>query len=242
MFTRISLWFVVLMSISVRVVPAQDLTLEEVLKKNEEALGGAEALGKVQTLKLTARTAVNGMEMEMTTSLKRPNMVRTEAVISGSLASTGFDGNAAWMVNPSAGVNEPQKLEDLSSFANSKVENSLSHLAAMKASGYSIELQGKENVNGTPSYKLKVVPKSGTESTYFLDAGTFLPSKVISRVPIMGQEMTGESYPGDYKKVSGIMFAHKVDMSINGISMQVTYDKVEVNLPLDDSLFKTPRK
>ena len=34
---------------------SQDLTLDQILKANEDALGGAEAIAGVQTLKMTAR-------------------------------------------------------------------------------------------------------------------------------------------------------------------------------------------
>jgi outer membrane lipoprotein-sorting protein len=244
MLSRIGIMALGLMVFAASAAIAQDLTLEQILKKNEEALGGAEAISKVQTLRITGRTAAGEMEMQMTTSAKRPNLVRNDMTIMGYDAVSAYDGTTAWMVNGATGSTEPQKLEGSAAgnLINSRLESAIGVLAAMQAAGDSIELLGKEDVSGASSYKLKVKLKAGFESTYFLDATTFLPVKIIAKMPIMGQEMIGETYPKNYQKVGGILFAHTLEMNVNGQTLRVTYDKVEVNAPMEDSIFKMPVK
>jgi hypothetical protein len=124
--------------------------------------------------------------------------------------------------------------------ATGRMDSSIGSLIGFKAAGATIDLLGKENVNGSPAYTLNVAVKSAVSSTYFLDAGTFLPVKIIARVSMMEQEVEGETYPGDYKKVEGILFAHSMEAHVNGQTLRLNYDKIEVNVPMDDSLFRLP--
>ena len=223
-------------------VPAQDLTLDEILKKNEDALGGADVIAKVQTLRMTSRLvwADGQMETLMVLSAKRPNLARAEISSMGNATVSGYDGTTGWMIMP--GSSQAQKLGEpaIAKLAGSRIENSIGSLARIKAGGNKVELLGKENVNGAPAYKLSVVLDGGVTMTYFLDAGSFLPVRIVTRTFTNGQELESESYPGNYKRVGGILFAHSMEMRASGLTMQGAFDLIEVNVPLDDSLFKMP--
>ena len=224
---------------------AQDLTLDQVLKKAEDAIGGAEAISKVQTLKMTAKMTVSGQEMLMTVSTKRPSCVRTEMTIQGQSVVSAYDGTTGWMINPLTGSSEPQKMDDktTASLSTSDMNNSLGSLSGLKAAGHTVELLGKEDVDGSPAYKVKVTLKSGPIMTYFLDTGTFLPIKIVSKISQMGQDVEVEGFPSNYKKVGGIMFAHSIAQKVGGRSLgQMDIEKIEIDTPMDDSIFKMPVK
>jgi hypothetical protein len=224
---------------------AQDLTLDQILKKNEDALGGAEAISKVQTLKMSAKMVMGGGKMEvlMTISTKRPHSVRVESVVQGKTIVAAYDGTTAWTVNPLAGSSEPQKMDEklAASLATSDIDDSLGSLARLKAAGHTVELLGKEDVEGSQTYRIKITRKNGMIASYFLDAGTFLPIKSISKVSQMGQDIEVEAYPGNYKKVGGILFPHSVDQKIGGRTFgQMIIEKIGIDEPMDDSIFKMP--
>jgi len=94
--------------------------------------------------------------------------------------------------------------------------------------------------SGDASPHSKAPSAHSVNSTYFLDAGTFLPVKIMAKVSMMGQEVEGETYSGNYKKVDGILFAHSMEAYVNGQTLRMDYDKIEVNVPMDDSLFRLP--
>lgn len=224
---------------------AQDLNLDQILDKNLEALGGADALKAVQTLTMSAKMVISGgaMEAPMVMQIKRPGKVRTEMTIQGRKVLTGFDGADGWMINPMQG-SEPQKVPERmvkSAAQNADMESSLGALKAIRDAGHTVELVGKEDVEGSPAYRIKVTRKSGDVQTYFLDAEKFLPVKMIMKTSAMGQEMEVESFPSNYKKVASVMMAHALDQRVGGRSMvQMTIEKIEVNLPMDDAMFKMP--
>jgi len=201
---------------------AQDLTIDQILKNNETALGGQEALGKIQTIRIT--------------TLKRPNLMRTEIAVQGMNVVAGFDGTNAWMINPQTGP-EPQKIDQ--ALVGNGMESNFQWLSGIKATGGVVELVGKEDVKGSPAYKINVVPKTGTSSTYYLDARTFLPVKVVGKLSSMGMDMQVESIPSDYKKVEGIILPHTTEAQVMGQSMQSKME-YEINMPLDDSIFRMP--
>ena len=83
-------------------------------------------------------------------------------------------------------------------------------------SGTLVELVGKEKVEGSDAYKLKVTKKDGDVEYYFLDAESHLPIRVEARRTIRGTEIEGESTIGDYKEVDGLIFAHSIEQKPKG--------------------------
>ena len=234
------------LSLTLTGMAGQDLPLDEILRKNEDALGGAEAIAKVQTLRLATRLVVNatGMQTSMIVQTKRPNLVRTEMVIRGNPLITAYDGRTAWMINPLRGSPEPQTLDAsmTAGIASSSMETSIGALAGFRAAGHVVELLGKEEVAGSSAYKVMVTYKSGLTATYFIDAKTFLPVKTIADTSAMGTKMEVEAFPTDYREEGGILFAHSIDQRVGGSSIgHMIYEKIEINVPMDDSIFRIPR-
>jgi hypothetical protein len=55
----------------------------------------------------------------------------------------------------------------------------------------------------------------------------------------MGQSMNVDSYPSDYSDVDGVVIPKKTTSMANGMEVGVmSFDKVEVNIPMEDSVFK----
>ena len=80
-------------------------------------------------------------------------------------------------------------------------------LVDYKSKGHQVELQGKEKIEGTDAYKLKVTLKNGDVQTIYIDSDSFLEIKEVTKRTIRGTEQEIESAIGDYKAVNGIMIA-----------------------------------
>jgi len=227
------------------VAPAQDLTLDQILKNHEDTIGGAEAINKVQTLRITSRQLVgNGPQMEIliVTSIKRGGAVRAEMTMQGRTIVVAYDGTTGWTINPLTGSSEPKRLEEKTKVkaAGITIEAWVGALSILKASGNAAELLGKDVVKGSSAYKIKLTLKNSERSTYFLDTGTFLPVKLITNISPLG-DMVGEAYPSDYRKIDGLLVAHSLEAQILGDQMvRVKHEKIEINVPLEDSIFKMP--
>ncbi len=222
-------------------VSAQDLTLEQILQKNEDALGGAEVLQNIKTLKL-----INSIdERKNTYYLKRPDCMYSETAIGESSITTAECGTTVWLYNP-RGEKPLQTLKRQSAVSfESNVASTIFWLAGFRAAGYSVELAGKEAVKDAPAYKINVISKSGSVTTYYIDAETFLPARIFSKSKSVGMDLEIDRYPADYRKVDGIVFAHSFHVisklgDLGEQSRQEIYEDISVNIPVEDSLFEMP--
>ena len=112
-----------------------------------------------------------------------------------------------------------------------------------KEKGHTVELIGKEDLEGTPVYKIKLTLKNGDVRYIYLDAENYLELKITSKRQIPGGEAELENHLSNYKPVNGILMAHSIENKVKGQTVsQITFDKVEMDIPMDDSIFKMPVK
>ena len=155
-----------------------------------------------------------------------------------------FDGTTAWMVNPFMGSPDPQKSNDEDT-QQAKDDSDFidGSLVDYKTKGNTVELMGKEDVEGTAAYKLKITKKSGSIEYEFLDAQTFLQLRSSGKRKQGGQEAEYESTPSNYKPVNGVMMPYSLSQKVNGSPMMdLTIEKFEVNTTIDDAIFQLPEK
>jgi len=223
-----------------------DLTLDQIVQKHTEALGGVDKLKAVQNVTMTGKASLLGGQMEapLTMKVKRPSSMRMEMIVQGKSFIQAFDGTTAWMINPFSGSDEPQKQTDEDTKAARDDADFIDgSLVDYKTKGNILELIGKEDVDGKPAYKIKVTKKGGTMEFEFLDAKTFLPVKSSGKRKQQGQDIEYESTPGNFKEVNGVMMPFSLNQKVNGKSMmELTVEKVEVNTPMDASVFQMPEK
>ncbi len=220
---------------------AQELTLDQILKKNDEALGGAEVLQSMQTMQRTAKMAT----IQTALYLKRPGGWRSEITTVGGmrLISARQDRNS-WMFNPlqtPAFQTRERNMPD--GWVESAMASQIQWLAGLKATGAAVELLGKEQVKDALAYLIKVTPKDDVSTTYYVDAVTFLTVKARSRIQEGARSIDSESNYGDFRKVDGITVAHSIENKMSGDvtgTSQESVEKISVNAPMDDSLFKAP--
>lgn len=223
-----------------------ELTADQIVQKQTEALGGLEKLKSIQSVKATGKASLMGGQLEapVVMQAKRPTSVRMEMDIQGKSFVQAFDGTTSWTINPFGGSSDPQKSNDEDTkAARDDAEFVDGALVDYKSKGNAVELVGKEDVDGVPAYKLKVTKKSGSIEYDYIDAKTFLPIKSTGTRKQMGQEFEFESRPGNFKTVNGVLMPFTLEQKVSGKPMmQLTLDKIEANVPMDDSLFRFPEK
>jgi outer membrane lipoprotein-sorting protein len=218
-------------------------SVDEIIAKNIQARGGADKLKSVKSIKSTATMSMGpGIEAPGTLIQKRPALARLEFTVQGLTAVQAFDGKNGWQIMPFMGKKDP---ELMSADEAKEIEENADldgPLVDYKSKGHQVELQGKEKIEGTDAYKLKVTLKNGDVQTIYIDSDSFLDIKEVTKRTVRGTEQEIESAIGDYKPVDGIMFPFAVESGIKGTDQKqkLTITKVELNVPADDSLFKMP--
>ncbi|MBI1796729.1 MAG: hypothetical protein HYR74_06720 [Candidatus Eisenbacteria bacterium] len=219
-------------------------TVDEIIAKHIAARGGMEKLTAVKSLRQTGKMMLpQGMELPFTVIAKRPKSTRMEFSFQGMTGAQVCDGTMAWSVMPFMGKKDPEPM------GADETRNMLEQadfdgpLVDYKTKGNTVELAGKEQVEGADAYKLKVTMKSGDVRYMFLDTESYLEVKVEEKRTIRGTEVEGESLLGDYREEGGMMMAHSIENRQKGMTQgqKMTIEKVELNLDVPDSLFTMPR-
>jgi len=230
---KIIMFVVAIFAISV--VSAQ--SLEDIVNNYSRAIK-ADQLAKVSTIKISGKMSAMGMEMPMTMIMKNPNKIKMTYSFNGQEIVSAFDGEKGFMVNPMMGSTQPIELtgEQLKQVQNNNVFTNelLKHFKQGK-----LVLEGEENVNGKPAFKIKATPEESNPITMFIDKDSYLLVKTITKVDQMGNVMDVESVMTDYVDNDGVVMPRKTTASANGMEAAViTFDKIEVNVPVEDSVFK----
>ncbi len=225
-------------------LPTFAQTVDEIVHKNLEARGGVEKLKALKTMKFTGKMTLptqQGIEGPIMVFSKRPNLIRVEFTLQGMTGIQAYDGQTAWMIMPFMGSKDPQKMSEDDAKEIIEQADFDGPLVEYKEKGNTVELIGKEDVEGTPVYKLKVTLKTGEVRYFFLDAENYLDLKITRTTKREGTEITVDSFLGDYKDVNGLMVPFSIEARVGDkVANQLVWDKVEFEVPVEDSIFKMP--
>ncbi len=109
-----------------------------------------------------------------------------------------------------------------------------------EAKGFTAELIGKVDSDGKEAYKIKLTDKDGAVRNYFIDANTYLVSKMKTKVEAMGQTMDIETNILEYEKVDGVQMAKKMEIVMPMGTQTMKVDEIKFNENFDDSIFARP--
>ena len=223
--------------------PAAHPTADEIVAKYVEKVGGIQKIEAVTTLKRSGKfRGGGGFEAKVLEENKRPDLVRQEFTFQGMTGVTAWDGKTGWKIEPWQGKKDPEALgeDEMKGILEDSVFDG--QLVHYKEKGNTVEFAGTEPVEGTDTWKLKVTLKNGDICYYYIDTEDSVPIKIEFKRMIRGAERETEASLGDYKSVNGWYLPHSIEQGRKGSNQKstVVYDKIEANVPMDDSLFRQP--
>jgi hypothetical protein len=221
-----------------------ELTVDQLVAKNIDAKGGAAALHDLQTLRLSGKMLVQEGQIQLSflQMKKRPDEVRTEASLQGMTQIEAYDGKEGWKVSPFFGRRDPERMsaDDVKALVEDAEMDG--PLVDWQAKGNSVEYLGTEDVDGTPAHKLKVTRKNGDVSVVYLDPDHFLEIRMLTQRTRHGAYEEVETDLGDYEKAGGVFVPTSIEVGSKGApdKQRIIIDKVEANVPVDDTIFHFP--
>lgn len=223
-------------------LPISAQSVDEILAKYYQARGGLEKIKSIRTLRLTGKISGGGMEFPVVMEQKRPNLMRLEFTLQGLTGIQAYDGKRGWMVMPFGGKKDPEPMDEDMLKQLAQQADIDGALVDYKEKGHQVELIGKESVEGTDAYKLKLTRRDGDVEYIYLDTDSYMEIKVQGKRTIRGTEFEGETVYGDYKQVNGLMMPHSIESGAKGSSQKqkIMIEKIEINPPIEDSRFAMP--
>jgi hypothetical protein len=217
-------------------------TAEELVAKNIQAKGGLEKLKAIRSVRMSGTQDNDGFKAAVVQENKRPNLVRETFALQGMTSIQAYDGASGWQVRPFGGRKDPELMgeEDLRSLLLDADFDG--PLVDYKEKGNKIESLGHDIVDGDDAYKLKVTLNNGDILYYYLDPDTFLEIRKEGQLFLRGSVQEFVVNLGSYKPVNGVMFPFWSASGPKGADPlpNTTFDKIEVNLPLEDAKFAVP--
>jgi outer membrane lipoprotein-sorting protein len=218
--------------------PGYSQTAKEIVQKMIDVMGGKKAMESIDdsTLTGTMELIQQGLSGEITIYRKEPGNMRMDLEIMGMLITQAYDGTMAWWVNPQTGATEEMPESEA---ANMKRE-SLPREAGYNPEKYGINFvfKGKEKIEGKDHFVLTQTYPDGFSADLYVDCETYLVTKSKGTISSATGEMEFEQHTADYKKVNGLMTAHKLTTYINGSEARIlTITDIQYNTGLEDSLF-----
>ncbi len=260
---------------------AGKLSVAEIVEKNVAARGGLRAWRELQTMVWTGKLGVGGnqratlslpdpaqresqklvrprpmneVQLPFRMDLKRSRKMRLELDFNGQTALQVFDGVNGWKLRPFLNRMDVEPYTDAEKKSASAQSDLDGPLVDYAAKGTSVELEGTDLVEGHNAYKLKLTMKSGYTTHIWIDAETFLETK-MEGVPrhLDGAEHPVEIYFRDYRQVDGLEIPYILETKVLPVATTATglkdtpvpvekivIEKISVNPKLEDSLFAKP--
>lgn len=220
--------------LSIVIIDAQ--SLEEIVGKYTIA-NKLDKIADIKTLKITAIISMKGKEMPVVMWMKNPNKIKTVTSMKKSEIVQVFDGEKGYVINSVIGSGKPaemtaEQIEEIqrSNYLCNSLKNFLDNGR--------LTLIGEDNIDGRLVYKIKAVIERGIDLNMFIDKESYLIIKNTVITYRGGIPMAINFYPLDYTETNGVLLPMKTIRSSVGMESIMIFTNVEVDVPIDDSVFK----
>lgn len=197
------------------------MELAEVMNRWLNALGGRDALARVNTVYQHQSIATGGLQGEVQEWQKMTGE-RRQALSLGDVYSSlaVFNGQVAWTKDQTGNVRE-LAAQELSTEITTAYLSSFSHFFTDRLSGEVTYLGEQEN-----AHVLELRPEGGHSIKVFLDVDTFLPIKQS----ILQEERSKVIRFSNWREVDGVKFPFELKQSTGEAAYDVSLEVQEVQL------------
>jgi tetratricopeptide (TPR) repeat protein len=211
-------------------------TIDEVLNKYVEALGGAAAINALTSRVIKGTLDIPGVSRggSFETYAQAPNKVLT--VIQAHTIGTqkvGYNGRTGWGWT-SAGTRTLKNQELTSLQREAEFYGPLKLMSLYKK----VTLAGTSRIGYREVYVIDCQPATGTVDRVYIDAKTYLPARLNSVVTLGTLSAPVEIYLDDWREVDGIKIPFIMTQRFPRLTLSFTVKEIKHNVPLDAKLFE----
>jgi len=211
------------------------MTLEALLQKHLEALGGKEAITAIRNTKTISDVLTGGIHGTITTIYAAPDLEYEDDKLGILNVQQGYDGKTAWQRDTNGNV-RPLSGEEIKDLRVQLFFDTNSYVIPGRISG-KMSLRPETDPE-TGDYVVDALPNGGKPSTLYFDPKNWL---------IVKEQHLDDNVPvtttfSDYRTVDNVRFPFQ-QVTTNGTTrydMVGTVTKIENNIPLRPTLFSPP--
>jgi hypothetical protein len=227
-------------------------TADEIIDTYFENIGGIENFKNLKGIKMIAKINQQGMEIPLEIIQLKDGRQMTIINFQGKQIMQGvYDGETLWSHNFMTMKAEKSDAESTQNF-KLNTNDFPDSFVDYKEKGYTVELMGNETIDGTETFKIKLVKEpitvDGNEeedvSYYFFDTENFVPIAVQSEIKSgQAKGMIQEITMSDYQEIDGLYFPFSMTQGIkDGASSPLSIESIELNPEVDEATFAFPKE
>jgi hypothetical protein len=193
-------------------VRAQDLTLDQLIEYNVEAVGGKAAIEAVQAIRFDLQIVDPGFDLNATYYAARPGRMRIDVTADAKpVYVEAFNGNRAWQWK---GKGEPVDESETSTGAlrhGIELPGKLFGLHEVRQRGHKLELAGRELVDQINYYVVRMIYSDGVTTRLYLDPKSW---QITRRRDVRALHPDNDPTPttietrmSDFRKVGDLTFS-----------------------------------
>jgi len=209
---------------------------DDIVNKYVVAIGGKSAVENVKTLYIESDVDFQGNPVPSTTWIISGKGYKSELEFGGAKMQQCITDKGGWMTTPGSTTAQAMPEEQMKTMKGQI--NVGGPLYDYASKGNKIELIGQD----TGDYKVKLTTPSAVSVTFFINKKTYLIDKTVSNANIQGQDMETTVTFSDYRKLDGgYLMNFYQEVTLPMYNLKITHKKVEVNKPIDPSIFEIPK-
>lgn len=212
----------------------KSITAQGVINKYITAIGGKEALSKVNTLSCDVSMSVSGQTLGGTWKNASPN--KSLMILSmGNMTVIKRVFNGATGYNEQMGQKKELGADEIAIAGDTR---GIIPQMYYNTEGFKLAAPVVEKVNGEDTYKIVITKPSGNASTEYYSVNTGLLLKEYSKIKVAGQEVERVTEYGNYTAVNGIKLPGTMAQSAMGQGFELTLSNYKINEGVTDKDFE----
>ncbi len=226
--------------LSLTIAKAQ--SADDIIAKHIDAIGGKDKISQVTSMYIESNTNIMNMDAPSKTYIVNGKGYRTESDFNGQSLVQVITDKGGWSINPFTGPGTATAMPDDEYQGRAENINAIDPLVNYAANGSKVVLAGQEKVDSVNAYKLQLTNKYNKETDFYIDPSTWYVIKTVTTATIMGQPTTVTSTLSNYQKTDfGIIIPYSINTDFGQGTLVITIQKVEVNKPIDPTIFDMPK-
>jgi outer membrane lipoprotein-sorting protein len=218
-------------------------SIDQILEKYTEALGGRAACEKVTTRTMKGTVTIPDDNVTGTAQVYAAAPERYRVTLDvpewGGQIETVLDGENGWQKNPDSGVHAMSRAD----LANARRDYHFYRELRLKELFPKMEAAAAAKVEGHSVNVITATPASGPPETFYFDAETgLLLKRDFERITLEDGIVQYEMFYRDYRDVDGLKLPFSIEQRSPDSTMIFKFSEIKNNAALEDDAFAKPTK
>ena len=222
-------------------------TVDDVIARNTEAMGGETAIESIQSIGVDLHIVDPGFTVEGSYRAARPGRMRIDVKVEDKHVFTeAFDGERGWQWKGEGSTTVEESPNATAALRHGvELPGHLYGLHELRQRGHRIDLAGREKIEGIEYYALKITLNDGYQTTLYVDPSSWLITRRRDvrplHVDIDPTPTTIEQRMSDFRQVAGVWFSYantETDLQTGKVLETTTIRTVSINPKIDEKVFR----